>query len=247
MLLLKLTFWRFCDIIEGLVICLTKVHRTVMKGVSKMADFKVTRRSRVEISITGKDKVGVIDAAYEQACFELGENYETCMHTVYDKKYDETQVFLYPCKLVFETAYAAIDSPKQLRLLSGNKKRRFVGTCNIYFNKDLLPLSDEAVVEALWLPIKKSDCRKFLTLIPYTDDKTGNKRWHIICDSRLSNKQSARLMMVAATKMMGKIATNVSSDSLDRLPPIVGYIDRLSTRMTEILQKYSNSSEEAPS
>lgn len=219
-----------------------------MKGVRIMADFKVTRRSRVEIAITGKDKDGVIEAAYEQACSEQRDKYDTCIHAVYDKKYDETQVFLYPCKLVFETAYAAFDSPKQLRLLSDKKKRRFIGTCNIYFDKDLLPLSDEAVIEALWLPIKKKDCRKFLTLIPYTEKETGNKRWHIICDNRLSNKASARLMMVAATKMMGNIATNVSTDSLDKLPPVVGYLDRVSFRMAEILRELSNSSDnEAPS
>ena len=213
-----------------------------------MADFKVTRRNRVEIAITGKDKDGVIEAAYEQACSEQRDKYDTCIHTVYDKKYDETQVFLYPCRLVFETAYAAFDSPKQLRLLSDKKKRRFIGTCNIYFDKDLLPLSDEAVIEALWLPIKKKDCRKFLTLIPYTEKETGNKRWHIICDNRLSNKASARLMMVAATKMMGNIATNVSTDSLDKLPPVVGYLDRVSFRMAEILRELSNSSDnEAPS
>jgi len=220
-----------------------------MKGVRIMADFKVTRRSRVEITITGKDKQGVIEAAYEQACSEQRDQYDICMNAVYDKEYDETQIFLYPCKLVFETAYAAFDSPTQLRLLSSRKKRRFVGTCNIYFDKELLPLPDDAVIELLWLPIKKKDCRKFLTLIPYTEKETGNKRWHIICDNRLSNKASARLMMIAATKMMDKIATNVSTGSLDSLPPVVSYLDRVSYRMAEILQEDSNSSDdnEAPS
>ena len=206
-----------------------------------MAVIIIKEKNRTSIRLDGKAPGELLDEICEKARDQSNvEKSDLFIHCSYDDTSDETIIRLYPCSVEFEKAYLPISLDSNLREAT---KRKFVGACNICFDKRLYSISSKNLIDNVWMPIKKN-CNKFLTMIPYAAVGGGERtRWHILCDCRTSSAESYELMTYAATRMMDMVAMNIEGNDSNEISsiPAVKYLDCVADNICNLIrdQNYS--------